>query len=43
MFSGSYVAADVQFLLRPISIENTTIEEKERLIQSGKKHYSEMF
>jgi hypothetical protein len=32
----------VHFLLKPIEIENTPIKEKERLIQTGKRHYSEM-
>jgi Phosphoribosyl transferase (PRTase)/PELOTA RNA binding domain len=40
-FSGSY-AADVTFLLRPILLETTEVAEKEKLIQSGKRHYSEM-
>lgn len=42
LFSGSYLSDDVQFLLKPIEIENTPIKKKELLIQSGKKHYSEM-
>jgi hypothetical protein len=42
VFSGSYSSDDVHFLLKPIEIENTPIQEKERLIQTGKKHYSEM-
>jgi len=41
-FHGSYCADDVQFLLKPIQMENTDVTEKERLIQSGKRHYSEM-
>lgn len=41
-FSGSYLADDVQFLLKPIQINSTPIAEKEQLIQTGKKHYSEM-
>ena len=41
-FSGSYPESDVRFLLKPIQVENTSIVEKERLIQSGQKHYSEM-
>lgn len=40
--SGSYDPADVHFLLRPLQIETTDVEEKERLIQSGQRHYSEM-
>jgi len=41
-FSGSYMPDDVEFLLKPIDCEHTPISVKERLIQSGKKHYSEM-
>jgi hypothetical protein len=41
-FSGSYAPEDVQFLLKPIEIEATPVAEKERLIQSGEVHYSEM-
>lgn len=40
--SGSYLPGDVQFLLRPVSIGLTDVLEKERLIQSNQKHYSEM-
>jgi hypothetical protein len=40
--SGSYRADDVRFLLRSVDIEVTTVEEKERLIQTRQKHYSEM-
>jgi len=39
---GSYQPADVEFLLRPLQIEITSPEEKERLIQSKQRHYSEM-
>ncbi|MDR2208688.1 MAG: cysteine protease StiP family protein [Azoarcus sp.] len=42
-FYGSYRPQDVEFLLKPIPV--TMIEdtrEKERLIQSGQRHYSEM-
>ena len=39
---GSYLAEDVEFLLRPLQIEITSAEEKERLIQSRQRHYSEM-
>lgn len=42
LFSGSYLNDDVHFLLKPIEIENTPIKEKELLIQTGKRHYSEM-
>ncbi len=41
-FHGSYAASDVTFLLRQIVMETTPVEEKERLIQSGQRHYSEM-
>lgn len=40
--SGSYHPDDVQFLLRPMQISLTDVQEKERLIQSGQRHYSEM-
>ena len=42
MFSGSYQPDDVIFLLKPIELEPTDLAQKERLIQSGKRHYSEM-
>lgn len=41
-FSGSYAPDDVAFLLKPSRIAAIGIDEKERLIQSGAKHYSEM-
>ena len=41
-FSGSYAPEDVTFLLKPITLAPTPLEEKEREIQSGRKHYSEM-
>jgi hypothetical protein len=41
-FTGSYTAEDVEFLLTPIEIEDTSVAVKETLIQSGQKHYSEM-
>jgi len=41
-FSGSYRTEDVQFLLKPIDIDPIEVAEKERLIQSGRRHYSEM-
>lgn len=41
-FSGSYAPGDVTFLLRPVSIDPTPTAEKERLIQSGTRHYSEL-
>lgn len=40
--SGSYAPEDVSFLLRPFQMETTDLEEKERLIQSNTRHYSEM-
>jgi hypothetical protein len=42
MFSGSYLADDVQFLLKPIAVPDTPVRVKEALIQSGARHYSEM-
>ncbi len=41
-FSGSYDAEDVSFLLRRITLTPVGIEERERRIQSGHSHYSEM-
>ena len=42
-FHGSYVAEDVTFLLKQLSLKPIAdIHEKERLIQSGQRHYSEM-
>ncbi|MCI3943733.1 Cysteine protease StiP [Pseudomonas syringae] len=40
--SGSYLADDVHFLLRSVQIQTTRVEDKERLIQTRQKHYSEM-
>jgi hypothetical protein len=42
MFHGTYLKSDVTFLLKVIDIKETEISQKERAIQSGKKHYSEM-
>ena len=42
VFSGSYHADEVEFLLTPTTIEDTPIELKEHLIQTGQKHYSEL-
>jgi hypothetical protein len=43
MFSGSYAAGDVSFLLKQLTVEPIAdVEQKERLIQSGRKHYSEV-
>jgi Phosphoribosyl transferase (PRTase)/PELOTA RNA binding domain len=41
-FSGSYDRADVTFLLKPVDLAPTETAAKERLIQSGARHYSEM-
>jgi hypothetical protein len=41
-FSGSYRSGEVEFLLRPLQLETTLLKERERLIQSGQRHYSEM-
>jgi len=41
-FSGSYAAGDIDFLLKEVTIRTTDVAEKEALIQSGRKHYSEM-
>ncbi|MEQ4315967.1 cysteine protease StiP family protein [Pseudomonas syringae] len=40
--SGSYQRDDVHFLLRSVEMQTTSVEEKERLIQTRQKHYSEM-
>ncbi len=43
MFSGSYAPTEVSFLLKRLAIEPMAdLEAKERLIQSGRKHYSEI-
>lgn len=41
-FSGSYDPEDVTFLLKRVWIRPTPVEEKERWIQTGARHYSEM-
>lgn len=42
-FHGSYPPDDVTFLLQPLAHALTVdVQEKERLIQSGERHYSEM-
>lgn len=41
-FSGSYRSDEITFLLNKVDIETTDVAEKEKLIQSGKKHYSQM-
>ncbi|PWQ98565.1 cysteine protease StiP family protein [Leucothrix arctica] len=40
--TGSYTEQDCRFLLQPIQLTMLSVEEKERQLQSGKKHYSEM-
>ena len=42
-FSGSYHGDDVRFLLKPLELASfVDVPDKERLIQSGQRHYSEM-
>lgn len=41
-FSGSYLPTDVDFLLEINNFQEVSILEKERLIQTGEKHYSEV-
>ncbi len=41
-FCGTFLPEDVSILLQPMQIDTTPVAEKERLIQSGKRHYSEM-
>jgi len=46
-FSGSYRSGDVEFLLKPLALadfaqEFVNVPDKEYLIQSGQRHYSEM-
>jgi hypothetical protein len=41
-FSGSYAPEDVTFLLKQVALKPTSLAEKEKLIQSGARHYSEM-
>lgn len=41
-FPGSYRDAQVTFLMRRLQLGTTPLEERERSIQSGKRHYSEM-
>lgn len=40
--TGSYSASDCQFMLTPLEARFTDVVEKERMIQSGQRHYSEM-
>lgn len=43
IFSGSYRSDDVEFLLKPLDLRTfVDVPEKEFLIQSGQRHYSEM-
>lgn len=37
---GSYAPSDCLFLLKPIQVQYHNIEDKEKLIQSGRLHYS---
>ena len=42
-FAGSYAQGDVEFLLKRLPLADfVDVHEKEALIQSGKRHYSEM-
>jgi Phosphoribosyl transferase (PRTase)/PELOTA RNA binding domain len=41
-FSGSYDPADVSFLLTPLDLPTLTVAEKEQLLRSGGRHYSEI-
>jgi hypothetical protein len=41
-FTGSYRAEDAIFLLKPVRLDMVDVATKERLIQSGQRHYSEM-
>ena len=42
-FSGSYRSGDVSFLLKPLELAGfVDVPQKEFLIQSGQRHYSEM-
>lgn len=41
-FSGTYDPSDVQILLKTAAIVPISVDQKEALIQSGKRHYSEM-
>lgn len=41
-FSGSYAPEDITFLLRRTVIDLTPVDLKERYLQDGRRHYSEM-
>lgn len=40
--TGSYAADDCRFLLTPLAMDYVDVADKEALIQSGQRHYSEM-
>jgi hypothetical protein len=43
LLSGSYATDEVTFLLQPLTLQPIAdVREKERLIQSGQRHYSDM-
>jgi len=42
IISGTYHPQDVTFLLKPVQLAATEVAVKEKLIQSGAAHYSEM-
>jgi hypothetical protein len=42
LFTGSYQPEDTIFLLKPLQLKMVDVAAKERLIQSGQRHYSEM-
>lgn len=41
-FSGSYPSEDTVFLLKPMAMAGVDVATKERWIQSGQRHYSEL-
>ncbi|RBP44606.1 RNA binding Pelota-like protein [Roseimicrobium gellanilyticum] len=41
-FHGSYLPEETTFLLRGLQMTATPLQERERLIQSGSRHYSEL-
>lgn len=41
-FTGSYRVEDTVFLLKPMRLDMVDVATKERLIQSGQRHYSEL-
>ncbi|MDG4549284.1 MAG: tellurite-like stress resistance cysteine protease StiP [Candidatus Contendobacter sp.] len=41
-FSGSYQPEDTVFLLKPMALAGVDVATKERWIQSGQRHYSEL-